>query len=167
MSGPTQYCTFFIDGALFGLEIEHIQEIIRYQEMTRIPLAPREVAGLMNLRGQIVPAIDLRRCFAMPEQASELMPTNIVIQTADGAVSLLTDDIGDILALSEETFELPPDNLRGPVRAIIRGVHKLSRGLMMVLSIEAVIAVATAEVAGDHVFSVGELEHPRHGRQAS
>jgi purine-binding chemotaxis protein CheW len=145
VSATQQYCTFTMDGALFGIEIEHIQEIIRFQEMTRIPLAPGEVAGLMNLRGQIVPAIDLRRCFEMRERADEL-PTNIVIQTQDGAVSLLTDEIGDILELAGDTFERPPEHLRGAVRAIIRGVHKLPEGLMMVLSIEDVITVATSEI---------------------
>jgi purine-binding chemotaxis protein CheW len=144
MSDTRQYCTFLMEGALFGIEVERIQEIIRFQEMTRVPLAPRQVAGLMNLRGEIVPAIDLRHCFDMPARAGELLPTNIVIQTDEGAVSLLTDEIGDILELADDTFEPPPDHLRGPVRAIIRGVHKLPDGLMMVLSIDDVISVDVA-----------------------
>lgn len=138
-----QYCTFTLDGGLFGIEVERVQEILRYQEMTRIPLAPRAIAGLINLRGQIVAAIDLRRCLGLPPLRGDLLPTNVVIQADDGAVSLLVDAIGDVLDVSEDTFERPPDNLRGVTRDLIRGVYKLPQGLLMALETEAALAVAT------------------------
>ena len=142
-----QFCTFYVAGKLFGIEVERVQEIIRYQEMTHIPLAPREVAGLINLRGQIVPAIQLRRCLGMPDAARDALPTNVVIRTEDGAVSLLVDDIGDVLDVDEDAFESPPDNLRGAMRQLIRGVYKLDRQILMVLATETAIAVSTAPLA--------------------
>jgi purine-binding chemotaxis protein CheW len=99
MNGAQQYCTFLMDNSMFGVEIERVQEIIRFQDLTRIPLSPPLVAGLINLRGQIVPAIDLRSCLSMSRRARDQEATNVIIQTADGAVSLLADEIGDILTL--------------------------------------------------------------------
>lgn len=136
-----QLCTFTLGDDLFGIEVERVQEIIRYQEMTRIPLAPKDVAGLINLRGQIVPAIDLRRCLGMSERRGEVLPTNVVIRTDDGAVSLLVDEIGDVLDVRQDAFEIAPDNLREATKELLRGVYKLERGLLMVLSTENVIAL--------------------------
>ena len=84
MAGETQYCTFYLDGHYFGLDVLQVQEIIRYQEMTRVPLAPPVVRGLINLRGQIVTAIDLRRRLDMKDRPDEQLPLNVVIHTDDG-----------------------------------------------------------------------------------
>jgi purine-binding chemotaxis protein CheW len=144
-----QFCTFTLAGGLFGIEVERVQEIIRYQPLTPIPLAPREVAGLINLRGEIVPAIDLRLCVGAAARASDEMPTNVVVRTEDGAVSLFVDEIGDVLYVDEDAYEPPPDNLRGAMRELIRGVYKLESGLLMVLVTEAAIAVSTARLGDD------------------
>src|SRR6185436_963350 len=96
MVSTQQYCTFFLDGLFFGVEVQHVQEVIRYQEMTRVPLAARVVSGLINLRGQIVTAIDLRRRLALPELPGGKLPMNIVVRTEDGIVSLLADEVGDV-----------------------------------------------------------------------
>jgi purine-binding chemotaxis protein CheW len=143
MSEMQQFCTFVLDQSLFGLEVERVQEIIRYQELTRIPLAPEEVAGLINLRGQIVPAIDLRRCLRLPARTDEGLPTNVVIRTEDGALSLLVDQIGDVVDVSEDAYESSPDNLPSAVRDLIRGVYKLDGQLLLILATEAAIARAT------------------------
>ncbi len=102
-----------------------MQEIIRYQEMTRVPLAPPVVCGLINLRGQIVTAIDLRRRLELSDRPADQLPVNVVVHTDDGAVSLLVDEIGDVLEVSEKLFEPPPETLRGPARELIRGAYKL------------------------------------------
>ncbi len=140
-----QFCTFVVDEALFGVEVERVQEILRHQEMTPIPLAPGSVRGLINLRGQIVPAIELRRCLKLRDRTGDALPANVVIRTDDGPVSLLADQIGEVLTLSEEAFEPPPDNL-GATQDLIRGVYKLEQGLLLVLSSDAAIAVSTAEI---------------------
>ena len=91
-----------------------VQEVIRYQAMTRVPLAPTVVSGLINLRGQIVTAIDLRRRLGLAGPADEgLHPMNVVVRTDDGAVSLLVDEIGDVVEVTDDAFEPPPETLAG------------------------------------------------------
>ena len=128
-----QFCTFLLDGRLFGVPVPQVQEVIRFQPMTAVPLAPPAVEGLINLRGQIVLAIDLRRRLGLPDRADGALPVNIVIRTADGAVSLLVDEIGEVIEVSDSTFEAPPETLRGTIRSIILGVHKLEGNLLHTL----------------------------------
>src|ERR671927_111898 len=113
MANERQYCTFYLDGHYFGLDVLRVQEIIRHQEMTRVPLASPVVRGLINLRGQIVTAIDLRRRLDLPDRPAGQLPVNVVVQTDDGAVSLLVDEIGDVVEVSDRQFEPPPETLRG------------------------------------------------------
>jgi purine-binding chemotaxis protein CheW len=131
-----QYCTFLLDRYSFGIDVLKVQEIIRYQEMTRVPLAPPVVRGLINLRGQIVTAIDLRRRLELPDRPAGLPPVNVVVSSPDGAISLLVDEIGDVMTVSEETFERPPDSLRGKARALIRGAYKLDGLLLLELAMD-------------------------------
>ncbi len=135
MPADRQYCTFTLAGQLFGVDALAVQEIIRAQEMTRVPLAPAAVRGLINLRGQIVTAIDLRRRLGLPDRSPESPPVNVVVHTDDGAVSLLVDEIGDVLAVSESLYERPPETLRGPARDLIRGAYKLGGRLLTVLDV--------------------------------
>jgi purine-binding chemotaxis protein CheW len=139
MADTHQYCTFYVDGHFFGLDVLNVQEIIRSQEMTRVPLAPRVVRGLINLRGQIVTAIDLRRRLGLRERDIDQAPINVVVHTEDGAVSLLVDEIGDVLEVSERTFERPPDTLQGMARELIRGACKLPDRLLLVLDADKVV----------------------------
>lgn len=138
------FCTFLLDGLLFGVEVAHVQEVLRYQEMTRVPLAPPEVRGLINLRGQIVPAIDLRRRLELPDRPCGQRPMNVVVRTAEGGLSFLVDDIGDVLRLDGSSFEPPPETLRGVARELIRGAHKLPGRLLLVLDTERVVNLPTA-----------------------
>jgi purine-binding chemotaxis protein CheW len=139
MAEQRQYCTFFVDGHCCGLDVRRVQEIIRYQEMTRVPLAPPVVRGLINLRGQIVTAIDLRRRLELRDRPDGELPVNVVVQTDDGAVSLLVDEIGDVLDVDEELFERLPDTLKGPVRELIRGAYKLTDRLLLLLDTDALV----------------------------
>jgi purine-binding chemotaxis protein CheW len=134
-----QYCTFYVDGHYFGLDVRKVQEVIRYQEMTRVPLAPPVVRGLINLRGQIVTAIDLRRRLGLADRPADHLPVNVVVQTDDGAVSLLVDEIGDVLAVPEKLFERPPETLKGNARELIRGAYKLEDRLLLVLDTERTV----------------------------
>ena len=139
MADEHQYCTFYLDGHYFGLDVLKVQEIIRFQEMTRVPLAPPVVRGLINLRGQIVTAIDLRRRLEMKDRPADQLPVNVVVQTDEGAVSLLVDEIGDVLQVSEKGFERPPDTLTGPSRELIRGAYKLADRLLLILDTERTV----------------------------
>jgi purine-binding chemotaxis protein CheW len=148
MAGKKQFSTFIVDRLLFGVEVEKVQEVIRYQEMTRVPLAPPVVKGLINLRGQIVTAVDLRRRLGLRERTAGDLPMNVVIRHDDGAVSLLVDEIGDVLELEEEAFELPPGTLSGESRELIRGVYKLKDTLLIALDTDKMLNLATATAKG-------------------
>ncbi|HYT90044.1 MAG TPA: chemotaxis protein CheW [Gemmataceae bacterium] len=139
MPDVRQYCTFYVNGHYFGLDVLVVQEIIRCQQMTRVPLAPPVVRGLINLRGQIVTAIDLRRRLEFPDRRPDELPVNIVVRTDDGAVSLLVDEIGDVLEVSGQLFERPPETLRGIARELIRGVYKLNDRLLLILDTERTV----------------------------
>jgi purine-binding chemotaxis protein CheW len=139
-----QYCTFYLDGRYFGLDVLTVQEIIRYQVLTRVPLAPPVVRGLINLRGQIVTSIDLRRRLNIPERPADQVPLNVVVQTDDGAVSLLVDEIGDVLEVSDNLFERPPETLNGTARDLIRGAYKLPDRLLLILDTERTVCLAEA-----------------------
>ncbi len=139
--GARQYATFFVDGLFFGIEVLQVQEVLRYQEMTRVPLAPDVIEGLINLRGQIVTAIDMRRRLRLRPRPEGLMPMSMVVRAADGAVSLLVDEIGDVLEVDAECFERPPDNLDAVSRELIRGVYKLKDRLLLVLDTERTVDV--------------------------
>ncbi len=136
-----QYATFFVDELFFGIEVCQVQEVLRYQEMTRVPLAPEVVEGLINLRGQIVTAVDMRRKFGLAPRQAGRSPMNMVVRSEEGAVSLLVDEIGDVLEVAQTSFEPPPENLPGLQRDLIEGVHKLSGGLLMVLNTERALAM--------------------------
>jgi purine-binding chemotaxis protein CheW len=132
----TQVCSFAVADHMFGVEVHAVQEVLRFQRMTRVPLAPPEVEGLINLRGQIVTAFDLRRRLCLPPRDPDEQPMNVVVQTPHGAVSLLVDQIGDVIEVEEDAFEAPPETLAGPVRAFVRGVFKLEDRLLVMLDVE-------------------------------
>jgi len=142
MDGPIQYCTFILGDLLFGIEIQRVQEVIRPQELTIVPLSPGVVDGLINLRGQIVTAIDLRRRLDLPERPPDEAPMNIVLPSSAGVVSLLVDRVGEVVEVDDASFEAPPDTLRGVAKTMIRGAYKLPDTLLMVLNIDRVLRIS-------------------------
>jgi purine-binding chemotaxis protein CheW len=136
-----QFCTFYLNGLFFGVEVEKVQEVIRYQAMTPVPRAPQVIGGLINLRGQIVTAIDLRKRLEMPARDGDAKPMNVVVRTADGAVSLLVDEIGDVVEVSPNSFETSPETLVGAARALTCGVYKLDGRLLHAVNLSAVLEV--------------------------
>jgi purine-binding chemotaxis protein CheW len=145
---PRQVATFTLDQLYFGVEVLKVQEVIKYQELTRIPLAPPVVQGLINLRGQIVTAIELRRRLGLAERKDGELPMNVVVRTTDGVVSLLVDEIGDVVEVAEAQFESAPDTLAGPTRDLVRGVYKLKDRLLLLLDEERA-AVVDGSDAGE------------------
>ena len=139
MASLKQLTTFHLDKFLFGVEVSQVQEIIRYQEMTRVPLAPAMVVGLINLRGQIVTAIDLRRRLELADRPAGRLPANVIVRAGDEAVSLLVDEIGDVLEVEEEVFERSPETLQGIARELIQGAYKLKERLLLVLDTDKTV----------------------------
>lgn len=143
MSNTRQFCTFFVNGLFFGVDVLKVQEVIRYQEMTRVPLSPLMVEGLINLRGQIVTAVDLRRRLDLALRDPARLPMNVVVRSDDGAVSLLVDEIGDVVEIQDDIYERPPETLRGVTRELVQGVYKLKEQLLLILDTEKTITIST------------------------
>jgi purine-binding chemotaxis protein CheW len=149
MSPPNQqqYCTFYVADHLFGIGVSEVQEVIRYQEMTRVPIAPKAVQGLINLRGQIVTAIDLRQQLDFPPRPDDAFPLNVVVQTDDGPVSLLVDEIGDVVDVDETTWEPTPPTVKGKTRELVEGVYKLPGQFLLILATHRAVNVDDSEAA--------------------
>ena len=133
-TATAQYCTFLLDGLYFGVDV------LKVQEMTRIPGAPAVVSGLINLRGQLVTALDLRRRLELSPRPEGALPMNVVVRTEEGATSLLVDEIGDVIELDDSAYERPPETIDALTREVVRGVHKLEGRLLLALDIERLIA---------------------------
>ena len=135
----TQFCTFYIDNLFFGIEVGHVQEVLRYEHMTAVPLASDVVKGLINLRGLIVPAVDLRRRLGYPSLPEGKLPMNVVVKYNGEPVSLLVDEIGDVFDVDENLFEAPPETLTGKAREVIVGAYKLEGSLLHVLNVSSIL----------------------------
>lgn len=134
-----QFATFFVDDLFFGVDVLRVQEVLRFQQMTRVPLAPQVIEGLINLRGQIVTAIDMRRRLGLPARDGSQTPMNMVVRSGECAVSLLVDEIGDVLQVESSAYEQPPESLNPEARGLIRGVYKLKDRLLLVLDAEQTV----------------------------
>lgn len=132
----SQFCTFLLKNQIFGVPVEKVQEVIQHQDLTRVPLVSQSIGGLINLRGQIVMAVDLRHKLQMEERTPDMLPMNVVVRTQEGPVSLLVDSIGNVVEVDEQTFENPPQTLVGNLRALIIGVHKLDQGLLHIVDVD-------------------------------
>lgn len=128
----TQFATFHVGELFFGIEAIRVQEVLRYQEMTPIPLAPPAIRGLINLRGQIVAAVDTRCALGLPPSGNN-EPMNIILQTDDGPISLLVDSIGDVLEVPQTSYAPVPENVPSHQRDVIAGVYRLKDRLMHLL----------------------------------
>jgi purine-binding chemotaxis protein CheW len=142
-----QFATFFVADLFFGVDVLRVQEVLRFQHMTRVPQAPDVIEGLINLRGQIVTAIDMRRRLRLPPRPGDQTPMNMVVRTEGGAVSLLVDEIGDVLDVDATIYERPPENLDPAARELIRGVYKLKDRLLLVLDAERTVDLAVGGAA--------------------
>ncbi|MPR00088.1 chemotaxis protein CheW [Modestobacter sp. I12A-02628] len=139
--GNAQLATFWLDNDLYGVEVEHVQEVLRSQGITQVPLSPPAVAGLINLRGQVVTAIELRELLGRPPRAEGTDPVVIVVRLHGEAVSLLVDAIADVVDVNARDFESPPDTLDGKARELILGAYKLDGQLLLALDVNRAVGV--------------------------
>lgn len=161
MARPFSLCTFRVAGHAIGLPSLRIQEVTRRETFTPVPLAPEAVLGLVNLRGQIVTAIDLRRRLGLadvrgpsaagsgPEDGLQASAgggrLNVVVETEDGLVSLVVDEIGDVFDADADRLLAPPATLLGPIREVSTGVLPLGDGageLVLILDPDAAARLA-------------------------
>jgi purine-binding chemotaxis protein CheW len=137
VSSEIQYCTFFVDGLLFGVEVLQVQEIMSEFVVGCVPLAPPTIAGLINHRGQIVTAIDMRKRLDLP--ASTVPPARmLVVRCNEETFALLVDKIGDVVAANPKDFEEAPENVNESARDLVEGAYKLSDCLLMPLRLEKI-----------------------------
>ena len=134
-----RYSTFYVGGLYFGVDVLDVQEVLRHQEMTPVPKAKGVITGLINLRGQIVTAYDMRQRLELQAGDAAKPPMNFVVRTEDGAVSLLVDEIGDVIEVRPDDFEPPPKTVCEVAREVIEGVYKLEGCLLLVLSTRRVL----------------------------
>ncbi len=141
-SSTLQYATFRVAEMFMGIELSRVQELMRHQEMAYVPLAPAAVRGLINLRGQIVTALDMRTIFSLPPLTSgDAQSMNIVIRSDGGPVSLLVDEICDVLEVPEEAWTSVPENLAPAQRSLLQGVYQLDSTLLLVVDAERVLTL--------------------------
>jgi purine-binding chemotaxis protein CheW len=142
-----QFCTFYLNDTHFGIPIQQVQEIIRHQPLTRVPLADSDVCGLMNLRGQIITVINLKRRLDIPSQPTKPQSDpdlyNVVISASNDVVSLQIDQLDDILDLSDDDFEPPPATLKGSLRQYLQGAYKTTNGFLLILDPAEVLQVSS------------------------
>ncbi|MBN9657350.1 MAG: chemotaxis protein CheW [Acidobacteria bacterium] len=130
-----RYATFVVAGHYFGTDVTQVQEVLRHQTMTPVPLAPPVIRGLINLRGQIVTAIEMRQRLGLAARADSQEAMNVVVRTDDGVISLLVDEIGDVVESEPGLFEDPPESLDPVLRSLVSGIYKLKDRLLLVLDI--------------------------------
>jgi purine-binding chemotaxis protein CheW len=148
MNTTRQFCTFHLGDQYFGIDVLQVREIVRPQPITVVPLAPPAIRGLINLRGQIVTAIDPRLRLNLPSRESRVTqpvsaPLNVVVNTEEGTISLLVDEIGDVLTLLAEDFEPPPRTMSAESRELILGAYKLPDRLLIILDVERLAKIPT------------------------
>ena len=137
-----QLATFTLDGELYGVPVDRVQEVLQDQRATRVPLAPGAVSGLMNLRGEVVLVLDLRRRLSLAPRAADHTPTSMVVRIDGEVISLLVDRIGDVVHVDPAIFEPPPETLSGVARTLIEGAYKLDDRLLLALDVDRAVTAA-------------------------
>lgn len=134
-----QCCTFWVNGYFFGVDVLNVREIVEFQKSTPVPLSDEMIDGLINLRGEIVTSIDLRKRFSYGKNHENKEPMSIVVITDECPVSLIVDAVGDVIDVDIERFENTPDTLDAGVRDLISGVYKMDRQLMLILDVKSAV----------------------------
>lgn len=125
-------CTFYVGHLYVGILVEHVRELLRPQRLTRVPLGPASMSGLINVRGEIVPALDLGSCLGVSTCSGA--STNVIVFAGDEVVSLQVDRIGEVVEVDAALFERTPANY-GRGREFVVGAHKLAETLLLELDV--------------------------------
>jgi purine-binding chemotaxis protein CheW len=143
----TQLSTFHVGRYLFGVDVSLVQEIVRLQAFTPVPLSSPEIAGLINLRGEVLTAIDMRARLGLPPADGQRDPVNVVVRVDDEPVSLLVDEIGGVQEISSVPFEVTPATVDARVRELLLGSYTLPDRLLLSLNARKVLAVGESRAA--------------------
>jgi purine-binding chemotaxis protein CheW len=138
------YVSIFIAGQMFGIPVLQVQDVLGPQRITRIPLAPPEVAGSLNLRGRIVTAIDVRTRLKLPKNSDGKDSMSVVVDQGGEQYSLLVDNVGEVLSLTSGTYERNPATLDPAWREVSKGIHRLDGNLLIILDVARLLDFATS-----------------------
>lgn len=143
----TEYVTVMIGDQLFGLPISRVQDVFMPDRLTRVPLSSPEIAGVLNLRGRIVTAVDMRRRLGLPPRADGKPPMAVGIELKGESYGLLIDTVGEVLKLADGTREPNPVNLDQRLKRVSGGVHRLEGQLMVILDVDRVLEMGSDVLA--------------------
>lgn len=141
------YVTMLVAGQLFGIPVLEVHDVFSPSKLAHVPMAPPEVEGVLNLRGRIVTAIDLRRRFGYPPREAGEKKMTVVIEHHGEPYSLLVDAVGEVLSLAEVAFERNPVNLDSRWRDVSEGIYRLENELMVVLALRKIIKTSNGAMA--------------------
>jgi purine-binding chemotaxis protein CheW len=134
-----EYVTVLLGGQLFGLPISRVQDVFMLQRLTRVPLARPEIAGVLNLRGRIVTAIDMRCRLGLSKREDDRPPMAVGIECKGESYGLLIDTVGEVFKLADNTREPNPVNLDVRLAQVSAGVHRLDGQLLVILDVDRVL----------------------------
>jgi purine-binding chemotaxis protein CheW len=147
-SGKTEeFVTFTIAGQLFGIPVLQIQDVLKSYQITRIPLAPPEITGSLNLRGRVVTGIDVRTRLGLPAQADDTESMSIVAENGGELYSLMVDSVGEVLALPQSSYERNLPTLDTKFRAFSDGIYRLDDQLLVVLDVNRMLEYDRSDAA--------------------
>lgn len=141
------FVTVVTGGQLFGLRLERVRDVFVPRGLSKVPLARPEVAGLLNLRGRIVTAIDLRCRLGLPAREDGGAPVAVGIEERGELYGLIVDRVGDVVRVKRSSYEANPVNLDQHWTKVCAGVHRLDHGLMVVLDVDKVLNLSGLGVA--------------------
>jgi len=143
-SDRNQYATFEVGGEYLGIRVLQVQEVLRRLQVTPVPLAPPVVAGLINLRGQIIPALELRRLFHLDERTDPEQALSVVLRTDAGAVTVQVDDIGDVVEIESTAVQPPPLHVEAHLKRCLSGVCQMKDRMLLLLDVARTVDVSAA-----------------------
>jgi purine-binding chemotaxis protein CheW len=143
----TEYVTTLIGGQLFGLPISRVQDVFMPERLTRVPLASSDVAGVLNLRGRIVTAIDMRARLGLPKREGDKPPMAVGVELRGESYGLLIDSVGEVLKLPDAGREANPINLDPRMAKMAAGIHRLDSQLLVILDVDRVLEMGTDALA--------------------
>jgi purine-binding chemotaxis protein CheW len=142
-----QFVTVTVDKQVFGIPVLTVHEVLAAEKMTPIPLAPRQVAGVLNLRGRIVTAIDVRQALGLPSLPPERKGMYVVVETRGEFYSLVVDKVGEVMDIPQTAFERPPQTLEARWRNVSSGIFRLDGKLLLVLDVERLLDFSRSKAA--------------------
>ncbi len=155
-----QLVVFELAGESYGLDIGAVNTIIRMQAITHVPRAPEFVEGVINLRGSIIPVVDLRKRFGLNAYEETKASRIVVVETAGGAFGLIVDAVTETLSLSREVIEPPSSIVSTADSHYLRGVAKLEERLIILLDIERILGAEETDALTEAAPAFSEIEEP-------